>query len=112
MNDGSLTLFIQRDSPSADKKPNWRSAGITARDFWSVTIYDAETRSLLQNGQPKPSISIFDRSEANADGSIDIYFGLSAPAGREKIWVKTVLGQGWFAIVRLDGPLEPFFDQT
>ncbi len=87
-------------------------AGIPARDFWSVTVYDAETRSLLQNGQPKPSVSTFDRPEANPDGSIDIYFGPQAPNGKEKNWVKTLPEQGWFTIIRFYGPLEPFFEQT
>ena len=86
--------------------------GIPVRDFWSVTVYYAETRSLLQNGQPKPSISTFDQPEVNADGSIDIYFGPSAPGGKEKNWVKTLPGKGWFTQFRFYGPLEPFFEQT
>lgn len=87
-------------------------AGIPARDFWSVTVYDAETRSLLQNGQSKPSLSTYDQPDENAYSSVDIYFGPSAPVGKEKNWVKTLPGQGWFTIIRFYGPLEPFFDQT
>ncbi len=86
--------------------------GIPAKDFWSVTVYDAETRSLLQNGQPKPSLSLFDQLEANADGSVNIYFGPSAPVGKEKNWIKTLPQKGWFTYLRLYGPLESFFDQT
>jgi hypothetical protein len=86
--------------------------GIPAKDFWSVTVYDAETRSLLQNGKPKPSLSSFDQPEVNADGSVDIYFGPDAPVGKENNWVKTLPGQGWFTYIRLYGPLEPFFEQT
>lgn len=77
-----------------------------------MTVYDAETRSLLQNGQPKPSRSVYDCSEANPDGSMDIYFGPRAPAGKEKNWVRTLPGKGWFIYLRLYGPLAPFFDQT
>ena len=87
-------------------------AGIPAKDFWSVTIYDAETRSLLQNGRPKPSISTYDRPDGNPDGSVDISFGPGAPKGREQNWVQTVPGKGFFVIIRLYGPLEPFFEQT
>ena len=87
-------------------------AGIPARDFWSVTVYDAETRSLLQNGQPKPSISTYDQPDVNPDGSVDISFGPRTPKGNEKNWVKTVPGRGWFTIIRFYGPLEPFFEQT
>jgi len=88
-------------------------AGIPAKDFWSVTVYHPDTRSLLQNGQDKPSVSTYDEPVVNEDGSIDIYFGPEkAPEGREKNWVKTIPGEGWFVYIRLYGPLESYFDQT
>lgn len=87
--------------------------GIPAKNFWSVTVYDADTRSLLQNGEDKPSVSMYDEPEFNEDGSIDIYFGPELPKGApEKNWVKTVSGQGWFLYIRLYGPLEAYFDKT
>jgi hypothetical protein len=85
---------------------------IPINNFWSVTLYDPDTRSLLKTGQPKPSVNSFDEPETNADGSIDIYFGPSAPSGKEKNWVQTDPGKGWFTYTRLYGPLQPFFDQT
>jgi hypothetical protein len=114
---GSQYLASYKDASGAylDGDQNYRlrlPAGIPAKNFWSVTVYDAETRSLLQNGQPKPSISTYDQPEVNADGAIDIYFGPSAPAGKEKNWVKTLPGQGWFTYIRFYGPLAPFFEQT
>ncbi|MHC4913572.1 MAG: DUF1254 domain-containing protein [Planctomycetota bacterium] len=87
-------------------------AGIPAKDFWSVTVYHPDTRSLLQNGQDKPSISTYDEPIFNDDGSIDIYFGPEAPEGFEKNWVKTIPGEGWFTYIRLYGPLESYFDET
>jgi hypothetical protein len=48
----------------------------------------------------------------NPDGSVDVYFGPAAPAGKEKNWVQTVPGKGWNTILRLYGPLEPWFDKT
>ena len=48
----------------------------------------------------------------NADGSVDLYFGPAAPAGKEKNWMQTVPGKGWNTILRLYGPLEPWFDKT
>jgi len=87
-------------------------AGIPAKDFWSVTVYHPDTRSLLQNGQDKPSVSTYDEPVLNEDGSIDIYFGQEAPEGSEKNWVKTIPGEGWFTYIRLYGPLDAYFDQT
>ena len=48
----------------------------------------------------------------NADGSVDRSFGPTTPAGKEANWIATVPGKGWFGIVRLYGPLEPWFDKT
>jgi hypothetical protein len=86
--------------------------GIPAKNFWSVTAYHPDTRSLLQNGQDKPSVSMYDQPEVNADGSIDIWFAPEAPAGREKNWIRTIPGEGWEILFRLYGPLEPYFDKT
>jgi hypothetical protein len=114
---GSQYLTTYKDASGAylDGGQGYRlrlPAGIPAKDFWSVTVYDADTRSLLQNGQPKPSISTYDSPDANQDGSVDIFFGPRAPSGKEKNWVETVPGKGWFPYIRLYGPLEPFFEKT
>ncbi len=77
-----------------------------------MTVYHPDTRSLLQNGTPKPSISSYDKPLANADGSVDLWFAPQAPEGREKNWVKTIPGEGWEILLRLYGPLEPYFDRT
>jgi hypothetical protein len=84
-----------------------------AKNFWSVTVYDAQTRSMLQTDQQFPAKGSHNESiQKNADGSYDLYFGPKAPAGKESNWVQTVTGRGWFAILRLYGPLEPWFDKT
>ena len=48
----------------------------------------------------------------NVDGSVDLHFGPKVPAGREKNWIETVPGKGWFVLLRLYGPLEPWFDKS
>ena len=45
-------------------------------------------------------------------GSITLYFTLEAPEGKDANWIQTVPGKGWFAILRLYGPLEPWFDKS
>jgi hypothetical protein len=81
--------------------------------FWSVVVYDRQTRSMLQTSQPKPSLgSQSGTVETNADGSTEIYFGPAAPDGKERNWLQTVPGRGWWAILRLYNPLQPFFDKT
>ena len=84
-----------------------------AEKFWSMCVYDPQTRSMLQTGQPLPSKqSQRDEMTVNADGSVDLYYGPEAPAGKEANWTETVPGKGWFVVLRLYSPLEPWYDKT
>jgi len=86
---------------------------IPALKFMSVVVYDPQTRSELQTGQPYPSKNnVRDELIENEDGSIDLYFGPEAPAGKEANWIQTVPGKGWFCLLRLYSPTEPWFDKT
>jgi hypothetical protein len=86
---------------------------IPVKDFWSVIVYDTQTRSMLQTDQQAPSVSSQNKDlQVNADGSVDVWFGPTAPQGKESNWVQTIPGKGWFMILRLYGPLEPWFNQT
>jgi hypothetical protein len=84
-----------------------------AKNFWSVDVYDTQTRSLLQTDDPYPSVmSLGDTVVADDDGGFTIWFGPDAPDGRDANWIQTVPGKGWFPILRLYGPLETWFDKT
>jgi hypothetical protein len=86
---------------------------VPAKDFWSVVVYDPQTRSQLQTQQPFPSKNNKrDNLATNADGSVDLYFGPQPPAGKERNWIETVPNKGWFALLRLYGPLDPWFERT
>ena len=86
---------------------------IPVKTFWSLIPYDTQTRSVLQTDQRDTALtSETGTVKANADGSVDVYFGPKAPAGKESNWIQTVPGKGWFTILRLYGALEPWFDKT
>jgi hypothetical protein len=86
---------------------------VPMNDFWAVTIYDTQTRSQLQTSQTFPSVGSQTKGiEKNADGSYDVYFGPKPPKGKEGNWLATIPGKSWFTILRLYGPLEPWFKQT
>lgn len=86
---------------------------VPAKNFWSFVAYDNQTRSMLQSDERFPSIGSQDKSViTNADTSVDVYFGPKAPPGKESNWVQTVPGKGYNLILRLYGPLQPWFDKT
>jgi hypothetical protein len=86
---------------------------VPINNFWAVTIYDTQTRSMLQTGQKFPTVGSQTKGiEKNADGSYDIYFAPKAPAGKENNWLETVSGKSWFVILRMYGPLEPWLNKT
>jgi len=86
---------------------------IPVKTFWSVIVYDTQTRSMLQTDYRFPSVSSQNKNvKANADGSVDVYFGPKPPPGKEGNWVQTIPGKAWFTILRLYGPLEPWFNKA
>jgi hypothetical protein len=80
--------------------------------FWSITLYDFETRSQLQNKTNKAALSSYDNLNYNKDGSVDLYFGPQAPKGYENNWVQTISGRGWWVWFRFYSPTEAFFDKS
>ena len=114
---GSYYLWAYKDAAGnfLDGASNYKlhiPANVPAKDFWSVLVYDALSRSELKNGEKFPSVSKYSEPKINADGSVDVYFGPEMPAGQEKNWIKTVAGKGWFPIFRFYGPLQPLYDKS
>jgi hypothetical protein len=90
---------------------------IPAAKFWSFTVYDNQTRSMLQTPQrfPRAGSQTYPSpaAVANADGSTTIFFGPTKPAdAKEGNWIQTTPGKGWFTILRLYSPKPSFFDRT
>ncbi len=91
--------------------------GIPAKAFWSFTLYDNQTRSMLKTPQKYPRAGSqtypSPAAEASADGSTTIYFGPTQPEGVKRgNWIQTMPGKGWFTILRLYSPLPSFFDKS
>lgn len=91
--------------------------GIPARAFWSLTLYDNQTRSMLQTPQKFPRAGSQSyptpAAEANADGSTTVYFSSTQPDGVKRgNWIQTDPKKGFFVILRLYSPLPAFFDKS
>jgi hypothetical protein len=90
---------------------------IPESNFWSFTVYDNMTRSMLDTPQrfPRAGSQSYPSpaAEASADGSTTVYFSPKQPDGVKRgNWVQTDPNKGWFVILRLYSPLEPFFDKS
>jgi hypothetical protein len=109
-----VQTFSDKDGNRLDGARSYRlrvPPDVPASTFWSVTLYDSATRSMLQNPTNDAARSSDDEMKVNADGSIDLFFGPTAPPN-ERNWIETVPGRGFYPMFRLYGPKEGLFDGT
>lgn len=112
---GSLYWLGTRDASGAylDGAQRYRLSvplPAPAKLFWSITVYDAETRSEISTDQGYAALrSLFELKDVTG-AAADLYFGPTPPAGQEGRWIKTIPGEGWFAYFRVYGPDTAAFD--
>ena len=88
-------------------------ANVPINNYWSIAVYDVETRSLIENGTPKSSTGSHLKLEENTDGSVDLFFGPKKPEGvQESNFVLTKPDEGWFAYFRYYGALETYYEKA
>lgn len=85
-------------------------ANIPARQFWTVTLYDNATRSLLLNETKNAELGSLSDLHRNEDGSVTFTF--SPEKGTAKNWIQTNRGENWFAWFRLYQPEQEYFDKA
>ena len=86
---------------------------VPVSQFWSLTIYDMATWAFIYSPLERSGLSSRQVSEmkTNADGSVDLYFGPSAPDGLESNWIPTQ-GKLPYPVLRLYGAQDAFWDKT
>lgn len=115
---GSVYAFTAHDS-EARYLDGGQSYSVTLpvpipmNNFWSFTVYDNQTRSMLETDQQTAGLdSKSPDVVANEDGSFTVWFGPEAPEGKAGNWVQTMPDKSYSVLMRLYGPLEPWFDKT
>ena len=114
---GQVYIGIQKD-----KDGQWLQGGngytlrvppnAPAKQFWALTLYDTETRSFIETKHDIAGLDSKKDLVKNDDGSVDLYTGPEAPKGKEKNWIPTAPGRGWFGLFRLYAPTEAYFDRS
>jgi hypothetical protein len=115
-----LMGFLDSDGKPFDGAKTYKVTlpkGIPAEAFWSLTLYDNQTRSMLQTPQKYPRAGSQSypspAAEAATDGITTIYFSPTQPKGVTRgNWIQTDPKKGWFTILRLYSPLPSFFDKS
>ena len=110
-NYGSATFYVDLaetpDGKWLDGSKNYKLVmppNVPVKNFWAITTYDLVTASYLRDIEPSSIDSNMQAVEKNADGSIDIYFGPTAPAGKESNWLPTDPNRRFFLLARFYGP--------
>lgn len=113
---GSLYWLGLRDSSGAylEGGTHYRLSvplPVPGKLFWSVTVYDAATRSQIRTPQAKAALrSLQELSQLGDAPSVDLFFGPTEPPGQAGRWIQTTPGDGWFVYFRIYGPQTPAFD--
>ena len=113
---GSLYWLAHRDSGGTylDGGRSYRLTvplPVPAALFWSVTCYDAQTRSEVVADQGQAALrSLFEDLAADGASQVDLHFSPEQPAGPVGRWIQTVPGRGWFCYFRIYGPGQAAFD--
>ena len=86
-------------------------ANVPAKRFWEITVYDNQTRCMLQTDQRLPGVtSLQSDIVQNKDGSYDVYFGPEKPEGKVN-WVQTIPNKGWNVLWRIYSPTQVWYDK-
>jgi hypothetical protein len=82
-------------------------------NFWSVVLYDNDTRCMIENPQGKTEANSRQKLVKNADGSVRRVFSSKKPEGvPEANWIQTTPKKGFFAYFRWYSPTKAFFDRS
>jgi hypothetical protein len=79
---------------------------------WEMAVYDLETAAFIREA-PTVGVTTFDPAlRRETDGSVEVWFGPSPPAGLDCNWIYTRPGRSWFAVFSFLGPQTAALDKS
>ncbi len=117
LGEGQFYFFVIHDNRGNDLEGSntYRlrvPANAPVRQYWSVVVYDRETHALIREMPSSSRASNMPDVQQNADGSVDVWFGPEAPAGKESNWIPTNADGRFEVLFRFYGPEPALFDKT
>ena len=111
-----LGAYVDEDGNWLDGKHSYEIVvpkDAPANQFWSITVYDNDSRCIIQNAQGKSDISsVQPNVKVEPDGSTRVFVGGQPPAGYENNWIESNPEKGFFVYLRLYGPTEAYYDKS
>ncbi len=110
-----LASYADKDGEWLDGAKSYKlhmPANPPAEQFWSIAVYSWDSRTLIDNEQGRSAQSSRQDLVMNPDGSVDLYYGPTPPKGKEKNWVQTIPGRGWWVYLRFYAPTKAYFDKS
>jgi hypothetical protein len=110
-----LMTIMDKDGQALDGGHAYRltvPTKVPVTQYWSVTVYDRATHTLIREMARPGRSSQSPELQRNADGSVDLWFGPTAPAGKEGNWIPTRAGARFEALFRFYGPEKALFDKS
>lgn len=113
---GQFYMIATRDKDGAglDGGKTYRlhvPPNVPVEQYWSVTAYDRQTHALIRNMDRASRASNNAELQKNPDGSVDLYFGPKAPAGKESNWIPTDPRRAFEVMFRAYGPTKAFMEK-
>ncbi len=116
---GSQYIFSSKDSDGQwlDGENHYRltiPADPPANDFWSIILYDAEYRSMVQNESFQWGVNSYAEDLVfEEDGSAVLHFAPDQPEGvADRNWIETNPGEGFMVWFRTYGPRDAWYDNS
>ena len=89
------------------------SPDVPVSAFWSLVLYDADTRCMIENAQGRPEVNSRQQLVAGEDGAVRLVFAPAQPDGVPAAnWIQTNPDMGFFACLHLYAPTADFFDRS